>query len=51
VLDLFGRKEFVHNIDARPPADEVQAEIRRILGLPAYQKPIPQPAQPAASRG
>jgi len=37
VLDLFGRKEFVHDIDARPPVEEVQAKIRAALHLPAYQ--------------
>jgi adenylate kinase len=37
VLELFGRKEFVHDIDARPPADRVQAKIREVLGLPAYR--------------
>jgi adenylate kinase len=39
VLELFGRKEFVHDIDARPPADEVQATIREVLNLPAYKRP------------
>ena len=37
VLELFGRKEFVHDIDARPSADEVQAKIRNVLHLPAFQ--------------
>ena len=37
VLELFGRKEFVHDIDARPPVDEVQATIREVLHLPAYK--------------
>jgi adenylate kinase len=37
VLELFGRKEFVHDIDARPSADEVQAKIRALLQLPAYK--------------
>ncbi|MEU8612375.1 nucleoside monophosphate kinase [Actinoplanes sp. NPDC048791] len=36
VLELFGRKEVVHDVDARPSADEVQASIRTALGLPAY---------------
>jgi adenylate kinase len=36
VLELFGRKEFVHDIDARPPVEEVQQKIRAALGLPAY---------------
>jgi adenylate kinase len=35
VLDLFRRKEPVVDIDARPPADEVQASIRKALDLPA----------------
>jgi adenylate kinase len=34
VLDLFRRKEKVVDIDARPPADEVQNAIRTALGLP-----------------
>jgi adenylate kinase len=37
VLELFGRKEFVHDIDARATADEVQAKIREVLNLPAYK--------------
>jgi adenylate kinase len=37
VLELFGRKEFVHDIDARPTADEVQSKIREVLNLPAYE--------------
>jgi adenylate kinase len=37
VLELFGRKEFVRDIDARPPADQVQATIREVLHLPAYK--------------
>ncbi|MGW4942537.1 adenylate kinase family protein [Actinoplanes sp. NPDC004185] len=36
VLELFGRKEVVHDVDARPSADQVQASIREALGLPAY---------------
>jgi adenylate kinase len=36
VLELFGRKEFVHDIDARPPVEEVQQKIRAALSLPAY---------------
>jgi adenylate kinase len=39
VLELFGRKEVVHDIDARPAADEVQMSIRKTLGLPAYAPP------------
>lgn len=34
VLDLFRRKEYVITVDARPPADVVQREIRSRLGLP-----------------
>jgi adenylate kinase len=37
VLELFRRKEFVHDIDARPPSDEVQGKIRAALNLPPYQ--------------
>jgi adenylate kinase len=37
VLELFRRKEFVHDIDARPPGEEVQGKIRAALNLPAYQ--------------
>jgi len=36
VLELFRRKEVVHDVDARPSADDVQAAIRKTLGLPAY---------------
>jgi adenylate kinase len=36
VLELFGRKEVVHDIDARPASEQVQASIREVLGLPAY---------------
>jgi len=34
VLDLFRRKEYVITVDARPPAREVQQEIRKKLALP-----------------
>jgi adenylate kinase len=37
VLELFRRKEFVHDIDARPPVEDVQASIRDALHLPAYK--------------
>jgi adenylate kinase len=47
VLDLFRRKEYVISVDARPPAEAVQAEIRRRLGLPP--QPAAQPA-PGADR-
>jgi adenylate kinase len=36
VLELFRRKEYVRDIDARPAAAEVQATIRTALGLPEY---------------
>jgi len=41
VLELFRRKEYVISVDARPPVEAVQAEIRQRLGLP------PQPAAEA----
>lgn len=34
ILELFGRKEYVVTVDARPGIDEVQREIRERLGLP-----------------
>ena len=37
VLELFRRKEFVHDIDAGPPAVEVQQAIRKALSLPSLQ--------------
>nr|WP_296074860.1 nucleoside monophosphate kinase [uncultured Actinoplanes sp.] len=37
VLELFRRKEFVHDIDARPPVEEVQQAIREALGLPPFK--------------
>jgi adenylate kinase len=37
VLELFRRKEVVHDVDASPPAADVQAAIRATLGLPAYK--------------
>ncbi|GAA2717322.1 MULTISPECIES: adenylate kinase family protein [Actinoplanes] len=40
VLELFQRKEVVHNVDGRPPVDDVQSAIRKTLRLPSY---IPQP--------
>jgi adenylate kinase len=36
VLDLFRRKELVHVVDARPDPKQVQATIRKVLGLPDY---------------
>jgi adenylate kinase len=41
VLELFRRKEFVHDVDARPPVDEVQAKIRATLNLPPYHPDHP----------
>jgi adenylate kinase len=46
VLELFRRKEYVITVDARPPAEAVQAEIRERLGLP----PQPQLAPAAQLR-
>ena len=43
VLELFRRKEVVHDVDGRPPVEEVQQAIRAALHLPAYE--------PAASAG
>ncbi len=43
VLDLFRRKEYVISVDARPPAEAVQAEIRQRLGLPPRSQPEPAP--------
>ena len=36
VLALFRRKEPVFDVDARPDAEQVQAAIRKQLGLPMY---------------
>jgi adenylate kinase len=36
-LDIFRRKEVVHDIDARPAPEKVQAAIRDALGLPEYR--------------
>ncbi len=38
VLELFRRKECVIVVDARPPAEEVQQDIRKQLGLPPLAK-------------
>ncbi|BCY13551.1 nucleoside monophosphate kinase [Actinoplanes sp. L3-i22] len=40
VLELFQRKEVVHDVDGRPPVDEVQNAIRKTLTLPAYLPPL-----------
>jgi adenylate kinase len=37
VLAIFGRKEYVVSIDARPAKDEVQRAIRSALQLPPYR--------------
>jgi adenylate kinase len=37
VLELFRRKEVVHDVDAQASADEVQAAVRTTLGLPPYK--------------
>ncbi len=39
VLELFRRKEVVHDIDARPAPGDVQQQIRKTLALPAYVPP------------
>jgi len=36
VLELFRRKEVVHDVDARPAPEDVQQAIRKALGLPGY---------------
>jgi adenylate kinase len=36
VLELFRRKEVVHDVDARPAPEDVQIAIRKALNLPAY---------------
>jgi adenylate kinase len=35
ILELFGRKEYVVTVDARPGIDAVQRTLRQKLGLPA----------------
>jgi adenylate kinase len=57
VLELFRRKEYVIDVDARPPAEVVQQEIRRRLGLPPHRpgdaargRDAAPEAQPEASR-
>ena len=37
VLELFRRKEVVHDVDGCPPLEDVQQAIRETLGLPAYR--------------
>lgn len=36
VIEIFRRKEYVVNVDARPPREQVQQEIRKNLNLPPY---------------
>ncbi len=38
VLEIFRRKEYVVTVDARPPKEQVQQEIRKQLSLPPYQQ-------------
>jgi adenylate kinase len=49
VLDVFRRKEFVVTVDARPPADAVQQEIRERLSLPPYKSDRPSAEGPAVA--
>ncbi len=39
VLEIFRRKEYVVTVDAKPPKDLVQQEIRKQLDLPPYEPP------------
>jgi adenylate kinase len=52
VLDLFRRKEYVVSVDATPPAETVQQEIRKRLDLPPYVPSVDRPSvnRPSASR-
>lgn len=34
VLEIFRRKEYVVTVDARPPREQIQQEIRKMLSLP-----------------
>jgi adenylate kinase len=43
IVELFERKEFVAHVDATQPADAVQTEIRKQLGLPPSD---PNPTRP-----
>jgi len=36
VLEIFRRKEYVVTVDARPPKEQVQQEVRKQLDLPPY---------------
>lgn len=46
ILDLFQAKEFVVSVDGTNSAEEIQAEIRRQLRLPARQKDRPDAGPP-----
>ncbi|GGL14541.1 adenylate kinase family protein [Mangrovihabitans endophyticus] len=37
LLELFRRKEIVHDVDATPSPDQVQSAIRDVLGLPPHK--------------
>ena len=49
VLDLFRRKEYVFTVDARPAPEVVQEQIRKCLGLPAYQGEEEHAARPGSA--
>jgi adenylate kinase len=45
VLAIFGRKEYVVTVDARPGPEQIQQEIRARLALPPYRaQTAPEPA-------
>jgi len=56
VLAIFGRKEYVVTVDARPGAEQIQQEIRARLALPPYRAPAAAepvtagPAKPGPAR-
>jgi len=50
VLDLFRRKEYVITVDARPPQEEVQQDIRNQLGLPPLKLEAAPASQEASSQ-
>jgi adenylate kinase len=50
VLDLFRRKEYVITVDARPPQEEVQQDIRNKLGLPPLKLEAAPDSQEASSQ-
>jgi len=49
-LDLFRRKEYVITVDARPPQEEVQQDIRNQLGLPPLKLEAAPASQEASSQ-